>query len=82
MRIRSMTVLCAFAAVFAASPAFAQMTQQNRPNQGNAAHPPKPTSAKQGNATGMGQSGGSASGSHVASGSEESSGATQGTKAQ
>lgn len=80
MCVRSTAVLCAL--VFAASPAFAQMTQQNKPNQGNAANPPKAASAKQGNATGVGQSDGPVSGRRAASGSEESPGATQGTKAQ
>lgn len=39
MRPKTLAVLFA-STLLAASPAFAQMTQQNKSNQGNAAHPP------------------------------------------
>jgi hypothetical protein len=50
MRLPSLAILC-LSVVFAASPAFAQMTQQNRPNQGQDANPPRAATTNQGNAT-------------------------------
>jgi hypothetical protein len=55
MRLRTFAILFV-SALFAASPAFAQMTQQNRSNQGNAAHPPTASSVNQGNTTAANQS--------------------------
>jgi hypothetical protein len=45
MRPRSLALLCA-PALFLALPAFAQMTQQNKSNQGHAANPPTPATRR------------------------------------
>jgi hypothetical protein len=66
MRLEALAIL-SISVMFATSPAFAQMTQQNRQNQGNAAYPPltshSPTSAaKQGNTSATGVTSGPAAG--------------------
>ncbi len=64
MRQRALAIL-PISVMFATLPAFAQMTQQNRQNQGNSANPPL-TSAKQGNASTTGVTSGPAAGMSTA----------------
>ena len=70
MRPRSLALLCA-PALFLALPAFAQMTQQNKSNQGHAANPPTPATLNQANTGGENRgsnaapAGSSGSGSHT-----------------
>jgi hypothetical protein len=66
MRPRALVILVV-SVMFATLPAFAQMTQQNRQNQGNAANPPLTSGAKQGNASATGVTSGPAAGSPTAS---------------
>ena len=58
MRLKTLTIL-SLSAMFLAGPALAQMTQQNRPNQGHDANPPKSSSGTAGaqEGSGSGQSG-------------------------
>jgi hypothetical protein len=65
MRPRALVILVV-SVMFATLPAFAQMTQQNRQNQGNAANPPLTSGAKQGNASATGVTSGPAAGSPTA----------------
>jgi hypothetical protein len=61
MRLRAVAIL-PISVMFATLPAYAQMTQQNRPNQGNAAHPPLTSATKQGNTSATGVTSGPAAG--------------------
>lgn len=67
MRLPSLACLCALG-LLASTPAFAQMTQQNRQNQGHAAHPPATTTSSTSSKTEQGanknMSGGSESSKH------------------
>ncbi len=78
MRLQSLAILCV-SALFVASPAFAQMTQQNKQNQGHAANPPMSSSHNQGNATEANRTSSPQAGSSSNTGSNEHPGAKQDT---
>ncbi len=82
MRPSGLAVLC-LSVLFAASPAFAQMTQQNRQNQGQDANPPRVTTQNQGNAAAGNQGGNNqASATNSGSGTNSKPGVQQKTATQ